>query len=486
MFEISEIRTLTILQLNDSHGYLEPHPEIMFKSGRTTTRTAGGFAQIATIFNQIQLEKPNAVLTLDNGDTFHGTFPVVQSQGKAMVPILNALAIDAMTAHWEFAYGPAEFQALTHKLDYPMLAINCYSKDTKTPIFSPGTIIERNDLNVGVVGIASNIVDKTMPSSFSEGVYFTLGNEELPDYISHLRNKERVDLVVVLSHLGYPQDLKLASEVDGIDILLSSHTHNRLYQPVVINHAVIIQSGCHGSFIGRIDLKISNNRVKTYKHRLITVDESTPPNTAIQGKIQNILSKSVRSNLETVIGKTRNTLSRWRTLESTMDNLLLQACLDASGVDIALSNGWRFGAPIPPGNVTLNDLYNIIPDNPPISVCDITGAELWQMMEDNLENTFSRDPYRQMGGYVKRCLGLNIYCKIENPYRKRIHEFFVSGNTINPTKTYKACFLTVQGIPTHYGKNRHQLHIKAIDALKSYIETHSPVTATYTGAIVPI
>ncbi len=483
---MSEETHLTILQLNDSHGYLEPHHEVFWKSGRTTTRRVGGFARMATLLSQFEVGHPNAVLTFDNGDTLHGTYTAMKNNGKAMVPLLNALAIDAMTAHWEFAYGPAEFQSLTHLLNYPMLAINCYSKDTKTPIFSPGTIIERNGLQIGVIGIASNIVDKTMPPEYSEGIYFTLGNEELPNYITHLREKERVDLVFVLSHLGYPQDLKLVSEVDGIDVLLSGHTHNRLYQPVVVNRAVIIQSGSHASFLGKLDLKVANKQVKTFRHKLIPIEEITPPNAAIQDMIVGILSKSEHSMLESVVGQTRSTLARWRSLESTMDNILLQACQEASGTDLAFSNGWRFGAPIPPGDVTMNDLYNIIPHNPPISVCEITGKELWQMMEDNLENTYSRDPYRQLGGYAKRCLGLNLYFKIENPYRKRIHEFFIGGHPLDPTKTYNACFLTVQSIPVHYGTNRRNLNLTAIDALKRFFEKHSPISSTLKGTLVPI
>ncbi len=481
-----EEKHLTVLQLNDSHGYLESHHEIFWKSGQTITQEVGGFARIATLFGQIQVEHPNSVLTLDNGDTFHGTYPVVQSKGKAIVPILNAMAFDAMTAHWDFAYGPAEFQSLTHQLEHPMLAVNCFAKDTKTLLFSPGTILERNGLHIGVIGVASNIIDKTMPPSFSEGIYFTLGNEELPNYIKHLREKERVDLIIVLSHLGYPQDLKLASEVDGIDVLLSGHTHNRLNQPVVVNRATIIQSGCHGSFIGRLDLKIVNNHVKTFEHKLIPVEEHIQPNQAIKDMIDRSVSKSQRSMLETVVGQSRSTLTRWRTLESTMDNILLQACLEASNTELGFSNGWRYGAPIPPGDVTMNDLWNIIPDNPPISVCDITGKELWNMMEDNLENTFSRDPYRQIGGYVKRCLGLNIYFRIENPYRKRIQEFFIGGHTLNPSKNYQVCYLTVQGIPAHYGKNHRTLNLKAIDALTGYFKKHSPVSSTLKGTIVPI
>lgn len=480
-----ETRQLTILQLNDSHGYLESHNEIFWKGGRTEYKMAGGYARIATLFSQAQIEHPEGVLILDNGDTFHGTFIAVNSRGKALVPILNALALDGMTAHWEFAYGPAEFQALTHQLDYPMLAINCYEKETNSLIFSPGAIVDRNNLHIGIIGIAAFTVDKTMPESFSEGIYFTLGNEELSDYITHLREKERVDLIVVLSHLGYPQDLKLATEVDGIDVLLSGHTHNRLNEPIVVNKAIIIQSGCHGSFVGRLNLKVGDRGVRKYSHQLIPVEETIQPNSAIENLIEKTL-KPHRSKLNTVVGSTRSSLTRWRTLESTMDNLLLEACLEATGTELAFSNGWRYGVPIVPGDVTMNDLWNIIPDNPPLSICDITGRELVQMMEDNLENTFSRDPFRQMGGYVKRCLGLNLYFKIENPYRKRIQEFFVGGYQLDPSKTYQACFLTVQGVPKHFGTNRRELNVRAIDALKQYFEQHSPVTSTLKGTIVPV
>lgn len=70
------------------------------------------------------------MIALDNGDTLHGTFPAVHSKGEAFVPLLNALAFDAMTAHWEFAYGPAHLRSLAKTLRYPLLAINCYEKES--------------------------------------------------------------------------------------------------------------------------------------------------------------------------------------------------------------------------------------------------------------------------------------------------------------------------------------------------------------------
>ena len=102
-----------------------------------------------------------------------------------------------------------------------------------------------------------------------------------------------------------------------------------------------------------------------------------------------------------------------------MDNFLLDAMADQTDTKISFSNGWRYGAPIERGNITVNDLYNIVPTNPEIMTTIMTGGEIYEMVEENLENTFSRDPFSQMGGYIKRSKGINVYFKAENPKETR-------------------------------------------------------------------
>jgi hypothetical protein len=91
-----------------------------------------------------------------------------------------------------------------------------------------------------------------------------------------------------------------------------------------------------------------------------------------------------------------------------------------------------------------------------------------------------------MGGYVKRCLGLNIYFKVENPEGTRIQEFFVNGKRVNMSKTYNACFVTTQGIPEKYGKDRKSLEINAINVLTEYLEKNKSVSAELRRTIIPI
>ncbi len=478
-------KSLTIVQMNDTHAYLDIHQEMFWKGDHAVYRQTGGYARIATIVKQIRTESLGSCLFCDCGDTLHGTYPALQTQGQAMIPILNSLGIDAMTAHWEFAYGPEIFNQRVAELNYPMLANNIFDKVTKKPVFQPYFIKEIGGLKIGLIGIASTIVDKTMPPSYSEGIYFTLGKDELPPIIDLLRIDEKSDLIVLVSHLGFTQDMKLLSEVQGIDVCLSGHTHNRLYKPVLNGKTIVIQSGCHGSFLGRLDLEVVEGQIVDYQHRLIEVEAVVQPDPIVAELVKHALAP-YKNELAEIVGETATALNRGTTLETTMDNFLLQALLESTGAQLAFSNGWRYGAPIVPGQITLNDLYNMIPMNPPVSTVELTGEEIKAMLEENLERTFSCDPYNQMGGYVKRCLGLNVYFKIENPLGNRIQKLFVGNEEVQPDQYYTAAFVTMQGVPQKYGRNRENRSERIIDTMRKYLAKHRPVHAELRGTFVAV
>lgn len=476
---------LTVMQMNDSHAYLEEHQELFWHGGDARYQIVGGFSRIGHLIKEAKEQNPGSVLALDCGDTLHGTYPAVASQGEAMIPILNAMGFDAMTAHWEFAYGPKQLKRLSKEMDFPILGTNCYDRSTHTPFLEPFIIKDMNGLKVAIVGLASNIVDKTMPASFSEGLRFTLGRFELPSIIGRLRKERKADLVILISHLGFPQDLKIAEEVVGIDVLLSGHTHNRLTAPVVVKDTIIIQSGCHGSFLGRLDLKVEKGKVRSYEHQLITITSDLPQDEEVE-RLVRAATEGYQGLRNEVVGHTLTSLNRNTVLESTMDNLLLKAIREAAGTELAFSNGWRYGAPVPKGEITLNDLWNIIPTNPPVSVVDLTGEEIWELMEDSLDRTFARNPFDQLGGYVKRCLGLSVYFKLENPRGQRIQELFVLGERIDMNRSYPVAFMTTQGVPLKYGSGRMDLEMDAIQALRRYLVDNDPSSADLSGVVVPV
>lgn len=131
-----------------------------------------------------------------------------------------------------------------------------------------------------------------------------------------------------------------------------------------------------------------------------------------------------------VVGETMCTLHRYSMFESTMDNLLLDATAAAAGTTVALSNGWRYGAPIAAGPLTEWDLWNIVPANPSVSVVTLAGGQLRTLLEHNIEATFACDPWQQKGGYLKRCRGVEMLIKLENPVGHRIQQLTVQGHRL--------------------------------------------------------
>jgi 2',3'-cyclic-nucleotide 2'-phosphodiesterase (5'-nucleotidase family) len=289
----------------------------------------------------------------------------------------------------------------------------------------------------------------------------------------------------VLSHLGFPQDCKLAAVVPGIDVILSGHTHNRLEQPADVNGTLIIQSGAHGSFVGRLDLDVTHAGLVTWRHALLPVDDATDPDAEMAAIVDHAIGAFAGAGAH-VVGTTRTALDRYAMFESTMDNLLLDAIADAADRPIALSNGWRYGAPIPSGPLTELDLWNIVPANPPVSVVAISGKELRKLFEENLEATFACDPWQQRGGYLKRCRGIQLAVKLENARGHRIQELRVDGDRLRRETIYSVAFLGEQAVPTDYGRDRQPLGMHAVDALRQYLSRHDSVSADLRGPVVVI
>jgi sulfur-oxidizing protein SoxB len=463
---------LTLFQLNDVHGYLNLHQELFYGPTGPEYRRCGGYARIASLLGALRQSYPESLL-FDGGDTFHGTRPVVATQGDILPDILNKLGITAMTAHWDFAYGPAHLKELASRLNYSLLAANVFYLDTGELAYAPTQLFDVAGLRVGVVGLACPIVDKTMPAHFSTGLRFTDGVAELPGHVQRLRIEERAEVVILLSHCGFPQDVALLEGCPGIDVCLSSHTHNRLYKPFVAGGALVIQSGAHGSFLGRLTLTIEEGRVTGHAHELHEISEGIVPDAALQARIDAALVPF--ATLREVVGVTATGLHRGTSMGCPADDFLLASLRALVPADLYFSNGWRYGAPVPPGPVLLNDLYDLVPMDPEIETVELTGAELREMLEKNLEGTYSQEPLHQMGGYVKRALGLKAYFKAENPKGSRLQTVFIRDQPLDPERTYTAAYITSQGVPHQLGRNRRKTGQHAVAAMRAFLKQHRPL-----------
>ena len=479
-----ETKKLTIVQINDSHGHIEPHNEVFFEADGFKIKEAGGYSRIKTLVDTIRKENPNT-LFLDCGDSFHGTFITTQTQGNAILPLMNAMEIDAATAHWDFAYTPSHLRELSNRLNYPILSANTYIYDERKRLFDPFIIKELDGMRIGIIGIACEHIVQGFPPKFSEGIYMSPEYEELPKIVSELKNKEKVDFIILLSHLGMPTDYELLKTVSDVDVCVSGHTHNRLNYPIKVGGALLIQSGCHGSFITRLDLDILNGRIVDYTHKLITVDASIDKNPEIEKIIQAIY-EPYNEDLNVVVGTTNTLLSRDQSLESTMDNFLLNSISYVTGNKVCFSHGWRYGTPIVPGSITVKDLYNIVPMNPKIVTVDLKGYEILELLNLKINKTYNTNPFGQTGGFMQRALGIKAYIMIENPKKYRIQKLFIEGEEYIADKTYKVSYITKQAVPKYLGENHKELDITAIDAMKAYLKAIGPVQAQLNNTFVVI
>ncbi|NEZ50037.1 bifunctional metallophosphatase/5'-nucleotidase [Clostridium botulinum] len=475
---------LTIIQINDVHGYVKPHKEVFFDANGFTVKEAGGYSRIKTIVDSIRSKNPNT-LFLDCGDTFHGTFITTQTQGNAVLPLLNAMGIDTMTAHWDFAYTPSHLRELSSRLNYPLLSANTYIYDKKKRLFDPYMIKTFGSLKVGIIGMACEHVVQGFPQKFSEGIYMSPEYEEIPKVVSELKNKHKVDIIILLSHLGLPTDYKILETVEGVDICISGHTHNRLNSPIKIGNAILIQSGCHGSFLGKLDLDIVNGKVVDFNHELITVGADIEKNQEIENIVEEIY-EPYNEDLNIVVGNTDSLLNRSLAMESTMDNFLLHSISHVTGNAICFSHGWRYGAPIAPGPITLEKLYDIVPMNPKIINVQMKGYEIVELLETKLNKTYSKNPFGQTGGYVQRAIGLKAYIKIENPKMHRIQKLYIEGTELDANKTYNVSYITEQAVPKYLGSNRVYLETTAIDAMKKYLQDEGTIKENYLDTFVVI
>ena len=460
-------KKVTIIQLNDTHSHMETHWE-GFYGKEISYRMVGGFARIAHYVKKQKEKSPN-VLFLDNGDIFHGTGPAVLSKGEALLPVMSNLMLDALVpGNWDFAYGPKQLLKLTGQLPFPTIACNVFDREDGTPIFPPYIIKELQGLKVGIIGLTYPYEDQTMPANFSEGLFFTLGLDVLPKYIEQLRVRERVDLIILAEHIGLPLAQKLALLVPGIDVILSGHSHDRIKIPIRINDTLIIQAGSHGSFLGQLELELSNGKITNYNYQLMPLYRDRFVEDMDTKELINQAIQPYRQLLEPVLGKTMTPLHRMYLHETPMDNFITDSYMHYLDGDVSFSHGWRYGVPVLPGLITMKDVWQIIPSNPELFTLEVEGRKLLQLLEKNLASVYARDPFQQKGGYILRSTELFMALKPYNSDGHRIEHIEVKGEPLQLDKVYKVIGAGNQDFK-ELGNHKKFLGIRAHDVIKEYL-----------------
>jgi sulfur-oxidizing protein SoxB len=399
----------------------------------------GGLDRIATLVKAIRAERPDKTLLLEGGDSLQGSYGALKTRGGDMAKALNALGLEGTTGHWEFTYGTDRVKELIAELGCPFVAGNILDTEWDEPVFDAFHIYERGGVPIAVIGQAFPYTPVANPRWMNPTLSFGIREDLVRKHVESARAKG-AQLVVLLSHNGFDVDRKLASRVDGIDVILSGHTHDAVPIAVPVGKTLIVASGSHGKFLSRLDLDVQGGEVKGYRYQLIPVfSDIIAPDPAMQTLIGE-LRAPYQPELSRVVGKTEGLLYRRGNFNGTWDDLICRSLLQERDAEIALSPGFRWGATLLPGqDITVEDVYNQTAITYPAAYrLSMTGTQLKDILEDVADNLFNPDPYYQQGGDMVRVGGMGYAIDIGKPMGSRISDLTLlrTGQPIEAGKTY--------------------------------------------------
>ncbi|WP_161891480.1 metallophosphoesterase [Pontibacter russatus] len=257
--EAAQSINLTILHTNDQHSRIDPFPDDGRKYGGM-----GGMARRATLVEQIRKQEPN-VLLLDAGDIWQGTPYFNFFGGELEYKLMSDMQYDAATlGNHDFDNGLEGLEKQLPHAAFPFISANYdFSGTILKGRFQPYKVFEKQGVRVGVFGLGIELEGLVGKNNYGETLY----NDPVAvarEMVQELRAAQKCNLVICLSHLGYSykeekiDDLKLAGQVAGIDLILGGHTHTFLEQPELVRHesgheTLVNQVGWSGLFLGRID-----------------------------------------------------------------------------------------------------------------------------------------------------------------------------------------------------------------------------------------
>ncbi|MFL6791510.1 MAG: thiosulfohydrolase SoxB [Bradyrhizobium sp.] len=430
---------------------------IEFEKAAVRFGKLGGFAHLKTLVDRLRGDVgPGRSLLLDGGDLWQGSGLANAMHGADMVEAANLLGVEAMTGHWEFTYGEKALRENLARFKGEFLAQNVFLTEEAAfndatafdpasgRVFKPSVIKEIGGYRIAVIGQAFPYVPIAHPKRFTPDWKFGIRDEELQKLIDVHRGNDKVDAVVLLSHNGMDVDLKLASRVSGIDVILGGHTHDAVPQPVAVTNAggvtLVTNAGSNGKFLAVLDLELAKGRVSNARYRLFPVfSELLKPDPAMQALIDK-MGEPYAASWRDKIATADHLLYRRGNFSGTVDQLICDALRDELNAEIALSPGFRWGLTALAGQpLTMEDLLSETAITyPETYLQSMTGSQIKDVLEDICDNLFNADPYYQQGGDMVRVGGLSYACTPAEAVGKRISELRLdNGRPLEARKRYK-------------------------------------------------
>ncbi len=470
--------TTTILHVNDTHDRIEP----TIIEGKQY----GGMPRLATLIAQHRKSDPNPIV-LHAGDAFQGTLYFNVYEGLADLAFLNELPLDAMAVgNHEFDKGPSALAAFARGARFPLLSSNLDldREPLLKDLVQRSTIITRGRERIGIVGG----ITPTLPTISNPGPNIGLRDlhQSLQAEVDAL-TRAGVNKIVLLTHVGYPEEQMLARTLHNVDVIVGGHSHTLLgtttapgwpesrgpYPTVIDNpekgKTLVVSSWEGEKVLGRIQVTFDGKgRVKTWStSQPIAVDETIPEDPTIKALVQ-AFEKPLAAQRDRKIAVASGPLPKDQVLGRIIADAMVAATA-RQNVVAALMNTGGVRAAIEPGDITYGMAISVQPFNNTLVVMDLTGTQL----KDTLE-------IRQ----AWTSAAIHHIFDASKPQGSRVSELTVSGKPVEPATTYRMVvnnFMAGGGDGFDPLKNstgyRYDTGIVDIDAFTDYLAAHSPIAA---------
>lgn len=490
----------TILHTADIHAQLLVHDEFFIENGKVVYKKRGGMATLKTMIRQLKNENPASTLVIDGGDCFQGSGVAALTEGKAIVPLMNNVGYDIMLpGNWEVVYGKEMMMKDMFAYDGVKVCANMFHNTNDDLngdlIFPPYFVQHIGGLKIGFIGYNDPLTPKRQSPAYSDGITFTPPEKNVAKYIKLLKQYEQCDMVFLLTHMGLAQQIGLSNmaQIKGADYILGADTHERVREPIQGLHAKVTEPGAFGSFLAKLDIVIENGVIKDQVYQLLDVDPEKYPEDPEMKQLIDEAREPYKKTLHRVIGKTKTPLVRYYVIETPMDNFITDAIMWKFKPDIALSNGFRFCPPLVPdpktglADITMDYLWNMLPVDSEAKKGFVTGEQLWNWMEKELQNAFAKDPAKRFGGWVVRFQGMQVNFTINKDMGQRVNWIKVGVKPLDRNRTYSfvACeregdpdttICRVEGVkePKRLGATLHSV-------IQEYLAANSPIAPKLEG-----
>ena len=270
---------------------------------------------------------------------------------------------------------------------------------------------------------------------------FGIRDDRMQEMVDEARGKG-AQVVVVLSHNGMDVDIKMASRVSGIDAIMGGHTHDAIPKPVIIDNAggktLVTNAGSNSKFLGVLDLDVRNGKVQDYRYHLLPVFsdllEADPEMSAYIDKVR----APYKDKLNEKLAVTDELLYRRGNFNGTFDQLICDALMKVKDAPIAFSPGFRWGVSVMPGEAITFEhvMTQTAITYPTVTLNNMTGARIKEVLEDVADNLFNQDPYYQQGGDMVRVGGLKYNIDPVAKIGSRISNMELDGKPLDADKEY--------------------------------------------------